>query len=149
MPDVPVDALGAVGDDDAVDQELVERERAELREFVAELSGDDNQVGPWVQLSAQALSSYTDKVDWHCFQERYAGVLADVILNQRMKMAARYAVLEGGISAGAYSAAIAGPPHRTGATAPRAPHAGRPPDVRLEHAGSWGTVGAQLGHRRS
>lgn len=38
MPDVPVDALDAGGDDDAADQELVERERAKLREFVAGLS---------------------------------------------------------------------------------------------------------------
>ena len=107
MPDVPVDALAAVGDDDAADQELVERERAELREFVAGLSGDDIKSGGWfTKLSTHALGSYTDKVDWHYFQERYKGVPADAIVDQRTKMAARYAALEGGLSAGAYSAAI-------------------------------------------
>lgn len=107
MPDVPVDALAAVGDDDAADQELVERERAELREFVAGLSGDDIKSGGWfTKLSTHALGSYTDKVDWHYFQERYKGVPADAIVDQRIKMAARYAALEGGLSAGAYSAAI-------------------------------------------
>jgi hypothetical protein len=107
MPDVPVDALGAGGDDDVADQELVERERAELQEFVAGLSGDDIKSGGWfTKLSAQALGSYTDKVTWHYFQERYDGVPADAIVDQRIKMAARYAALEGGLSAGAYSAAI-------------------------------------------
>ncbi len=107
MPDVPVDALDAGGDDDAADQELVQRERAELREFVAGLSPDEIKSGGWfTKLSAQALGSYTDKVDWHYFQERYEGVPADAIVDQRIKMAARYAALEGGFSAGAYSAAI-------------------------------------------
>lgn len=107
MPDVPVDPLGEVSDDDAADQQLVERERTELREFVAGLSGDDIKSGSWfTKLSAQALGSYTEKVDWQYFQERYEGVPADAIVDQRIKMAARYAALEGGLSAGAYSAAI-------------------------------------------
>lgn len=108
MPDLPVDALDAGGDDDAADQELVERERAELREFVAGLSPDEIRSGGWfTKLSAQALGSYTDKVDWRYFQQRYEGVPADAIVDQRIKMAARYAALEGGLSAGAYTAAIA------------------------------------------
>jgi len=104
---LPVDALGAGGDDAAADQGLVERERAELREFVAGLSPDEIRSGAWfTKLCAQALDSYTDKVDWRYFQERYEGVPADAIVDQRIKMAARYAALEGGLSAGAYSAAI-------------------------------------------
>jgi hypothetical protein len=107
MPDLPVDALGAGGDYDAADQDLVERERAELREFVAGLSPDEIRSGGWfTKLCAQALDSYTDKVDWRYFQERYKGVPADAIVDQRIKMAARYAALEGGLSAGAYTAAI-------------------------------------------
>ncbi len=107
MPDVPVDALGAGGDDDAADRELVERERANLREFVAGLSPDEIKSGGWfTKLIAQALALYTDKVDWQYFQERYKGVPADAIVDQRIKMAARYATLEGGLSGAAYTAAI-------------------------------------------
>ena len=107
-PELPVDALGAGGDDDAADQELVEHERAELREFVKGLSPDDIKSGGWfTKLCAQALSSYTDKVDWQYFQERYEGVPADAIVDQRIKMAARYAALEGGLSARAYTGAVA------------------------------------------
>lgn len=108
MPDLPATVLGVGSDDDAVDEELVERERAELREFVEGLSGDDIKSGGWfTKLLAQALSSYTEKVDWQYFQERYEGVPADAIVDQRIKMAARYAAIGGGLSAGAYTAAIA------------------------------------------
>jgi hypothetical protein len=119
MPDLPVDALGAGGDYDAADQELVERERAELREFVAGLTPDEIRSGAWfTKLCARALDSYTDKVDWRYFQERYEGVPADAIVDQRIKMAARYAALEGVVSAGAYTAAIAATIGSGGAASP-------------------------------
>lgn len=108
VTDVPTDVLSPSGDDDdAVVKALVEGERAELREFVVGLSGDEIRSGDWfTKLSAQALASYTDKVDWQYFKERYQGVPPDAIVEARIKMATRYAGLEGGISAGAYSAAI-------------------------------------------
>lgn len=105
MTETLIDAVDA-GDD--ADREAVERERAEMREFIKGLSADDIKSGGWfTKLSAQAMSSYTDKVDWQYFQERYEGVPADAIVDQRIKMAARYAALEGGLSAGAYTAAVA------------------------------------------
>jgi tellurite resistance protein len=109
MTEAPIDAADAdtAGDGDA-DREAVEHEQAELREFVAGLSGDDIKSGNWfTKLSAHALNSYTEKVDWKYFQERYEGVPADAIVDQRIKMAARYAALEGGLSAGAYTGAVA------------------------------------------
>ncbi|WP_326613475.1 EcsC family protein [Streptomyces scopuliridis] len=106
MTDAPIDAAGT-GDNDA-DRNVVEQEQAEIREFIKELSADDIKSGNWfTKLSAHALNSYTNKVDWQYFQERYAGVPADAIVDQRIKMAARYAALEGGLSAGAYTAAVA------------------------------------------
>ena len=106
MTEPPIDAVDGGGDDDA-DREVVDHERAELREFIKGLSPDDIKSGGWfTKLVAQALRSYTDKVNWQYFQERYEGVPADAIVDQRIKMAARYAALEGGLSAGAYSAAI-------------------------------------------
>ncbi len=104
MPEASVDADG---DGDGADREVVEHERAELREFVEGLSLDDIKSGGWfTQLLAHALSSYTDKATWQYFQERYAGVPADAIVDQRIKMAARYAAIEGGLSASAYTAAV-------------------------------------------
>jgi tellurite resistance protein len=102
MPETPIDVI----DDDA-DLKVVEDERAELRGFIKGLSADDIKSGGWfTKLSAHALSSYTDKATWQYFQERYESVPADAIVDQRIKMAARYAALEGGLSAGAYTAAI-------------------------------------------
>ena len=107
MSDASNPPIGA-GDDDAAGTKVVERERAELREFVSGLTTDDIKSGGWfTKLLAQALDSYTDKVDWQYFQEKYKGVPADAIVDQRIKMAARYAAVEGGLSAGAYTAAIA------------------------------------------
>lgn len=63
---------------------------------------------------------YAEKVDWQYFQERYVGVTADAIVDQRIKMAARYAALEGGLSAGAYSAAIAATLGSLGGASPAA-----------------------------
>ncbi|MFE1409935.1 hypothetical protein ACFW6F_03900 [Streptomyces sp. NPDC058746] len=106
MTETLIDAVDAGGDD--ADREAVEHERAEMREFIKGLSADDIKSGNWfTKLLAQALSSYTGRVDWQYFQERYEGVPADAVVDQRIKMAARYAALEGGLSAGAYSAAIA------------------------------------------
>ncbi|MER7394889.1 hypothetical protein ABT381_05155 [Streptomyces sp. NPDC000151] len=106
MTEIPVDAVDA-GSGDDVDRAAVEHERAELRDFVKGLSPDDIKSGNWfTKLIAQAMGSYTDKVDWQYFQERYEGVPADAIVDQRIKMAARYAALEGGLSAGAYTAAV-------------------------------------------
>lgn len=94
--------------DDKQAREAVENERSELREFVAGLSGDDIKSGGWFEkLLAHALSSYTTKVDWQYFQDKYQGVPPDAIVDQRIKMAARYAAIEGGLSAGAYTATIA------------------------------------------
>ncbi|MFE9723713.1 TerD family protein [Streptomyces sp. NPDC005794] len=106
VTEAPLGTADAEGDDEA-DRKAVERERAELRAFIKGLSPDDIKSGGWfTKLSAQALSAYTDKVDWQYFQERYEGVPADAVVAQRIKMAARYAALEGGLSAGAYSAAV-------------------------------------------
>lgn len=109
MPEAPIDAVDVDNavDVDEADRKIVEDERAKLRDFVKGLSPDDIRSGGWfTKLAAQALSSYTDKVNWQYFQEKYEGVPADAIVDQRIKMASRYAALEGGLSASAYSATI-------------------------------------------
>ncbi|MBQ0889471.1 hypothetical protein KBZ94_31885 [Streptomyces sp. RM72] len=96
------------GSDEAADRKVVEQEQAAIRDFVKGLSGDDIKSGNWfTKLAAHAMNTYTEKVDWQYFQNRYAGVPADAVVDQRIKMAARYAALEGGLSAGAYTAAVA------------------------------------------
>jgi hypothetical protein len=94
-------------DSQGEDREEVERERENLAKFVKSLSPDDLRTGNWFEkLLAHALRAYTNKVDAKYFLEKYEGVPADAIVDQRIKMAARYAAIEGGLSAGAYTAAI-------------------------------------------
>lgn len=108
MTDAPAnEAVHATDEDDEAAKEAVESERAEIREFVKGLSGDDIRSGNWfTKLLTHALSAYTSKVDWQYFQERYTGEPADAIVDQRIKMAARYAAIEGGLSASAYTGAV-------------------------------------------
>ncbi|UXY23047.1 hypothetical protein N8I84_33360 [Streptomyces cynarae] len=110
MTDEPTHAADTAADeaDDAADRKVVEQEQAEIKDFVKGLSADDIKSGNWfTKLAAHAMNSYTEKVDWQYFQDRYEGVPADAIVDQRIKMAARYAALEGGLSAGAYTATVA------------------------------------------
>lgn len=93
---------------DGADREAVEQERARLREFVAGLSADDIKSGGWfTKLCAQALRSYTEKATWEYFQQKYKGVPADGIVGKQIKLAAKYAMIEGGISASLYTGTIA------------------------------------------
>jgi hypothetical protein len=93
---------------DDADREVVEEEQAKLRDFVKGLSGDDIKSGNWFEkLAAHGLGSYTQKATWQHFQEEYKGMPADGVVDQRIKMASRYAALEGGLSASAYTGAIA------------------------------------------
>ena len=101
------DELDEAATDDQA-REWIERERGDLKGFVKTLSPDDIRSGNWFEtLLAHGLGTYTRKATWAYFQERYKGVPADGIVEQRIRMAARYAALEGGLSAGAYTATIA------------------------------------------
>lgn len=89
------------------DREEVKRERDEIIDFVKKLNPVDIKSGRWFEkLLTQSLETYTKKATWEYFQEKYRGVPADAIVEQRIKMAARYASIEGALTAGAYSAAI-------------------------------------------
>lgn len=100
--------MTATGGGDDADRRAVERERDELRGFVRGLSPDDLKSGTWfTKLLAQSLSTYTEKIDWQYFQNRYKGLPPDAIVKQRIQMAARYAALEGVLSASAYTGAVA------------------------------------------
>lgn len=101
-------AESAAGGNDEDARIHVENERAEVRDFVRGLSIEDIKSGEWfARLLAFSLNTYTKKVDWKYFRDKYQGVPADGIVDQRIKMAARYAAIEGGLSASAYTGAVA------------------------------------------
>jgi hypothetical protein len=107
MSETPIEGIDGGSEVTDADRRTVEQERAELTEFVKGLNPVDIKSGAWfAKLLAQSLATYTEKATWDYFQEKYRGVPADAIVDQRIKMAARYASIEGALSAGAYSAAI-------------------------------------------
>lgn len=111
--------------DDAAEREEVEQDQAQLRDFVSTLSTSDIRSGNWFEkLLAFSLKTYTEKVDAQYFQEKYPGLPADVVVEQRMKMAARYASIEGGITASAYTGAVAATIGSAGGASPLALPAG-------------------------
>ncbi|GAA1376647.1 hypothetical protein [Catellatospora chokoriensis] len=119
LPD-SVDADNADADSDAVEQE-----RAKLREFVKGLSADDIKSGGWfTKLCAQALRSYTEKATWEYFQQKYKGMPADGIVEQQIKLAAKNAMIQGGITASLYTGTIAATVGSLGGASPAAVPAG-------------------------
>lgn len=107
--------------DEVVELAHVEVEREVVRGFVKGLDLDDLKSGAWfARLLSFSLDTYTTKVDWRYFQEKYRGVPADAIVEQRIKMASRYAAIEGGLSASAYTGAFVATVGTAGGASPLA-----------------------------
>jgi len=119
FPDSAQAVVGAA--ERLVDDEetAVRHDRDDIREFVATLDSHDILSGEWfTKLIAHAFRAYTEKVNWQYFQEKYKGVPADAIVDQRIKMATRYAEIAGGLSASAYTATVAATIGSLGAASP-------------------------------
>ncbi|KUM32218.1 hypothetical protein AQ436_03750 [Arthrobacter sp. EpRS66] len=106
MADSPY--TSSIENDEELDREVVEKERTQLRKFISTLSPDDIKSGGWfAKLCAQSLKTYTEKTNAEYFREKYTGVPASAVVDQRIKLASRYAAVEGALSAGAYTATVA------------------------------------------
>lgn len=85
----------------------VERETGRLREFIKSLKFEEVKNGDWfAKLLTFSLSTYVKEVNWEFFQNKYKGLPPDAIVDQRIRTAARYGMIEGTLSAGAYTGAI-------------------------------------------
>jgi hypothetical protein len=80
----------------------------QAQEFAKTTSLEDIQSGEWfVKLLHLALKKYQEKVNAAYFQEKYPGLPPDAIVDRRIDLAQKYAALEGGSTAAAYTAAVA------------------------------------------
>jgi tellurite resistance protein len=96
------------GDATDADRGSVRRNYQEIKEFASGLTTDDLKSGDWfAKLLVHALHQYRDKVDWTYFERKYPNMPRDAIVEARIKLAARYAALTGGLSASAYTGAVA------------------------------------------
>jgi len=80
----------------------------QIREEAKGYSSEDIKGGGWfAKLLRSALDTYSKTVNWGYFLAKYPGLPADMIASRRIELAQRYAMIEGGLSASAYNAAIA------------------------------------------
>lgn len=120
-------AESEVFDDDAslADKSVVQEELKRVRGFVKELSMDDLRQGGWfAKLLTFSLDKYVEKVDAEYFRKKYPDLPADAVVSERIQMAARYASVEGGLSAAAYTGAVAATIGSGGGASPLALPAG-------------------------
>jgi hypothetical protein len=90
------------------DEGAVEHELGRLRGFAQDLSLDDLRRGAWLaKLLKFSLDSYVRDVDAAYLTAKYPGLPVEAVVRARIQLAARYAGIEGALSAGAYTGAVA------------------------------------------
>ncbi len=90
------------------EREAVEGELQRLKALAQTLSLDDLKRGSWFgKLLTFSLARYVEKVDADYFRAKYPHLPPDAVVDARIQLAARYAGIEGGLSASAYTGAVA------------------------------------------
>jgi len=88
-------------------QSTQQGELNQAQEFAKSISLEDIKSGEWfVKLIHLALKKYREQVNAAYFQEKYPGLPPDAIVDRRIDLAQKYATLEGGSTAAAYTAAV-------------------------------------------
>ena len=89
-------------------QSIQQGDLNQAQEFAKSTSLEDIKSGEWfVKLLHWALKTYREKVNAAYFQEKYPGLPPDAIVDRRIDLAQKYAALEGGSTAAAYTVAVA------------------------------------------
>ncbi len=91
------------------DRSRVEAELADLKKSAGQFKKlDDLRDGSWFSdLLRSAMRTYAKKVSWEYFEREYPGLPRDAIADRCVDLAKRYAMIEGGITASAYTGALA------------------------------------------
>lgn len=89
-------------------QHIPQSELNQAQEFAKSTSLEDFKSGEWfVKLIRIALKKYGEKVNAAYFQKKYPNLPPDAIVDRRIDLAQKYATLEGGSTALAYTGAVA------------------------------------------
>jgi hypothetical protein len=90
------------------DRDQVRAELDRLQRLARGLRLDEVRDGTWFsRLLKHSLDPYVARVDAAYFRDRYPDLPADAVVQARIGQAARYAGIEGGLSAGAYTGLVA------------------------------------------
>lgn len=108
---------------DEQERSVVEKELSAIR---SEISGEsfqdlsnDVKSGDWfAKLLASSLKTYTDKATPEFFAKKYPGLPPDAVVDRQVALAQRYAGISGGLTASAYTAAVATTIGSAGGTSP-------------------------------
>ncbi|MBF0288550.1 MAG: TerB family tellurite resistance protein [SAR324 cluster bacterium] len=86
----------------------VKTDLQDLKRHAKEYTIEDIRSGEWfAKFLKYALESYAEKVNAEYFRKKHPHLTADAIVTRRIDTARKYAAIEGAVSAGAYSAAVA------------------------------------------
>jgi hypothetical protein len=86
----------------------VRHELDKLRDLAQRVSMEEVRQGEWfARLLKFSLDQYVHEVDADYFNRLYPGLSADAMVRARIEFAARYASIEGALTAGAYTGAVA------------------------------------------
>lgn len=89
-------------------ESTVKAELDELREEAKNYSASEIKDGGWfVRFLSYALRNYAEQVDAEYFKRKYPNLPPDAIVDRLIQLAQRYSAIEGGLTASAYSGAIA------------------------------------------
>jgi uncharacterized protein (DUF697 family) len=90
------------------DKNEVHRVIDDLRGAAKSYTIDDIKGGGWfVRFLHHCIDTYAKKVNAQYFKNKYPGLPPDLIVSRQIELAKKYAAVEGGLSGGAYSAAVA------------------------------------------
>ncbi|MBF0280797.1 MAG: hypothetical protein HQM13_23595 [SAR324 cluster bacterium] len=93
---------------DSSNKEEVKKDLQDLQEHAKEYTINDIRSGEWfVKFLRYALENYAKKVNAEYFRKKYPHLPPDSIVDRRIAIARKYAAIEGAVSAGAYSTAVA------------------------------------------
>lgn len=111
--------LGAPEDASEEEKAEVEGELGRLRGVVQGLSLQDLKTGDWfLALLSHGVTTHARQVDAAYFRRKYPHLSPDAIADARIQLASRYAAIAGGLTASAYTGAIAATAGSGGAASP-------------------------------
>ncbi len=97
-----------MADEEDVARDAVQKDLTDLKGEAGNYSPKDIKDGSWfVRFLAYALENYAETVDAEYFQRKYPGLPVDAVVDRQIALAKKYSAIEGALSAGAYSAAVA------------------------------------------
>lgn len=88
-------------------KDTAKKEYKQLKKFISNLPSKDYKSGGWfLKLIGYSLETYSQKMTYKYFMDKYDGLNPDAIIDKRIKLAKNYAGIAGATATTAYTSAI-------------------------------------------